>query len=323
MFVGNLLNVNGIASFTVGIKSGTWPIVPLNDLLGIVSYGSISNSTLAVNRSGDVGLGDSLRSSGSQFKARAHIINKSSLGGFPLSSGSLRDPNCIMRVEGATSVLDFGFYGSSGANAAWIQPRTESNYALPKNINICPTGGNVGIGNSNPQQKLDVAGSVNVSNALQCYSILSDVIISNGSIKASGGVFVYGGVSGIDIDGDPSDLTITTPVDFNGNRTYGSPQIAKCWLNATLNNTSAPTVNAASGMSITRSAVGTFTVSFTDPLSSANYCALVTTNRVSTTSPISSNITSRQTNQFTLSIYASNVVSDLSSTEVNIVVFAN
>jgi hypothetical protein len=212
-----------------------------------------------------------------------------------------------MRVEGATSVLDFGFYGSSGANAAWIQPRTESNYALPKNINICPTGGNVGIGNSNPQQKLDVAGSVNVSNA----------------IKVSGGVFVYGGVSGIDIDGDPSDLTITTPVDFNGNRTYGSPQIAKCWLNATLNNTLAPTVNAASGMSITRATIGTFTVSFTDPLSSANYCALVTTNRVSTTSPISSNITSRQTSQFTLSIYASNVVSDLSSTEVNIVVFAN
>lgn len=72
--------------------------------------------------------------------------------GFPATSGS-SDANTAHRIHVSSIFVDTGVYGGG---YAWIQPRLNTNFATNFGITLCPNGGNVGIGSSNPSTPLDV-----------------------------------------------------------------------------------------------------------------------------------------------------------------------
>ncbi|MBU6500208.1 MAG: hypothetical protein KGJ89_00005, partial [Patescibacteria group bacterium] len=77
----------------------------------------------------------------------------------PTAAGSSLTETAL-RVSGgaAAASIDFGSAGS--VPAGWIQARNSTNYALNYAILLNPNGGNVGIGDSSPSTKLEVAGNV-------------------------------------------------------------------------------------------------------------------------------------------------------------------
>ena len=74
--------------------------------------------------------------------------------GAPATSGS-SDPNIAHRIHVASIGVDTGVYGGG---YAWIQPRSATNYASNYGMTLCPNGGNVGIGITNPGSALEVNG---------------------------------------------------------------------------------------------------------------------------------------------------------------------
>lgn len=275
---------------------------------------------IALNSSGDVGLGSLDRTYSNSIKARTHVSNPNMIGGAPLVSGSAYDPNCLLRLQGGSTVVDCGVYGNVGNKATWFQPRLSTNYSTNYNLVLCPNGGNVGVKNNDPQAALHVTGSIIATVGINCNSLQSGVIVSNGAIQSNGGVAIYGNLSGVDVDGYPSDLMVSTPVNFNGNRTYGSPQIAKCWLNAAISGASV-TTNASNGMSINRTGVGVYSVSMSPGMSSSSYAALINIGR-SANAATGWLISSKSASSFTLTVYSAGVAADITG-ELNIVVYAN
>jgi hypothetical protein len=74
--------------------------------------------------------------------------------GVPATSGSSQ-PNGLFRISSSSTskILDFGLAGTVGA---WIQSSNGPDLADNYPLLINPNGGNVGIGLSNPQSKLDI-----------------------------------------------------------------------------------------------------------------------------------------------------------------------
>lgn len=315
------VSCEGIYSVRDGVSGYYWHLSGGDNLVRIKrGLDPAGISGIALNISGDVGLGSSDRTYSSAIKARAHVSNPNMIGGSPLVSGSAYDPNCLLRLEGGSTVVDCGVYGNVGNKATWVQPRLSTNYATNYNLVLCPNGGNVGIKNNDPQVALHVTGSIIATSAIECNSLQSGVIVSNGAIQSNGGVAIYGNLSGADVNGDPADLIVSTAVNFSGNKTYGSPQIAKCWLNAGIAGTSV-TTNASNGMSINRTGVGVYSVSMSPGMPSGSYAALINIGR-SANAATGWLITSKSTSSFTLTIYSAGVAADITG-ELNIVVYAN
>jgi hypothetical protein len=75
----------------------------------------------------------------------------------PLTSGASANGN--FRLSGTTGshVLDFGL--SNTSNYSWLQSRSRSNYGTNFNLVFNPNGGNVGIGNTSPSDRLVIGSS--------------------------------------------------------------------------------------------------------------------------------------------------------------------
>ena len=81
--------------------------------------------------------------------------------GYPAASGTSQTG--IVRLEATNNnVMDFG-QANASPWGTWIQSTDRSNLALTYPLLLNPNGGNVGIGTTNPSQKLDVAGSIALS----------------------------------------------------------------------------------------------------------------------------------------------------------------
>ena len=77
-----------------------------------------------------------------------------SQAGAPATSGST-DANIAHRIHVSSIGVDTGVYGGG---YAWIQPRNATNYATNYGITLCPNGGKVGIGTTDPATALHVYG---------------------------------------------------------------------------------------------------------------------------------------------------------------------
>ena len=76
----------------------------------------------------------------------------------PASSGTAQTGSLRVSQTVGTGVLDMGFYTSSNGTA-WLQSTNKANLAINYDIALQPNGGNVGIGTTSPDTKLEVKGT--------------------------------------------------------------------------------------------------------------------------------------------------------------------
>ena len=76
----------------------------------------------------------------------------------PSTSGVGANGNLRLSATGANQVLDFGL----GTTYSWLQSRDKTGYGTNYNLLLNPNGGNVGIGNNDPTDRLVVGASVAV-----------------------------------------------------------------------------------------------------------------------------------------------------------------
>jgi len=84
--------------------------------------------------------------------------------GIPATSGTTQ--NGILRLipgGGFGEAFDFGM--NVATTYAWIQPTNYASLAINYNLSLNPNGGNVGIGETVPSQKLHVSGNIRVTGA--------------------------------------------------------------------------------------------------------------------------------------------------------------
>jgi len=104
--------------------------------------------------------------------------------GAPATSGTTQ--NGILRIarnDNGVNVIDFGIIGTASPWPGWIQVANKDNLSISYPLAIQPVGGNVGIGTTEPGQKLEVAGNVLLKNS----GLVSTVINS----LTSGDALIY------------------------------------------------------------------------------------------------------------------------------------
>ena len=140
--------------------------------VSIDSVGTASAPSLVFNGDTNTGI----------FRAASDILAFSTAG----TERMRIDPNGQIYFKSSTD-YKLGFNDSNDVNQWWIKSYTSGDFAIHENnigdkLNI-KAGGNIGIGSTNPQEKLDIAGNV-ILNA------------SNARLKLKGGI--TGTNSGID-----------------------------------------------------------------------------------------------------------------------------
>ena len=122
-----------------------------------------------------------------------------SQAGAPATSGST-DANIAHRIHVSSIGVDTGVYGGG---YAWIQPRNATNYATNYGITLCPNGGNVGIGTTNPQAALQVNGDFLIGQGAGSYGYNSLAIQYDGHTN-------YGSIIGKSVKWDGTNYIVQT-----------------------------------------------------------------------------------------------------------------
>jgi hypothetical protein len=115
-----------------------------------VGGGSASNLKMSITNAGNVGIGTS------SPILKLHIKGTNSL---PATSGTTQ--NGGIRIENGVNngVLDIGASNATGA-PGWLQATDKADLSQSYNLLLNPNGGNVGIGTTAPNAKLEVAGDI-------------------------------------------------------------------------------------------------------------------------------------------------------------------
>jgi len=98
------------------------------------------------------------------------------------------------------------------------------------------------------------------------------------------------------------------------------PQMSRAWINASLLS-GVVTVGASLGATITKTGVGVYSVAFSQPLASAQYCETITIGRISANTTGFA-VSAKTASGFTLTIASNGVPEDVSAS-LNIVVYSN
>ncbi|MHC3433042.1 hypothetical protein [Delftia lacustris] len=139
---------------------------------------------MRIDAAGNVGIG------GSPL-VKLTVANAEIAGGPPASSGSAADPNAVARLQAASSVLDFGVYGSG---EPWLQSRRATDYAANHTLRINPNGGSVlfGPGSFGYASGTGAGGTVTQSgsktSAVTLNKPTGQITMSNAALGAGGSV---------------------------------------------------------------------------------------------------------------------------------------
>jgi hypothetical protein len=311
---------------------------------------------LIANTAGDIGLGGGSTNLGANaVKSRLHVVNSTIIGGVPLTSGSAYDPNCIMRLQPGTTALDVGIKADK---AMWVQPRLTTNYATNYGISLCPNGGDITLAAGGGAVSITPTGSGSVSIAAGSGSVSIAAGSGSVSIASGGGAVSIAAGGGLATIAPAGNVTLCSSsgfvgigkspdasfkVDVNGGMRLsgelscnsiaatsiacatitGAPTLAKAWASYSFGALGTVTLIALNNLSITKeTAAGTYTVTITTPLSSANYAVIV--NIGSTTANVIGWVVSSKTNTgFTLTTYSIGVAANLIAGQISIVVYSN
>lgn len=97
--------------------------------------------------------------------------------GNPATTGST-DTAVAHRVHVSSIGVDIGVASSGNA---WIQPRIYNDFTSNYGLNLLPNGGNLGVGDPSPGEKLDVTGNINCTGV---YKVDDVQVVSNRVIDA-------------------------------------------------------------------------------------------------------------------------------------------
>lgn len=115
---------------------------------------SALNESMRIDADGKVNIGPAAAATG-----QGYLAVYTNTAGAPATSGS-NDANIATRVRVSSVALDTGTYGSG---TTWIQNRSYANYATNYDLALQPNGGNLMIGTSSGN------GKVNIYNAANTY----------------------------------------------------------------------------------------------------------------------------------------------------------
>ncbi len=107
-------------------------------------------------------------------------------------SGSSQNGVLRLGSTNANGVLDFGL---SKDNYGWLQARNATNYTSNMPLLLNPNGGNVGVGNTSPDEKLTVQGNVQVNGsviAAGAGQILNMVFLDESDLNFGSSITVSG-----------------------------------------------------------------------------------------------------------------------------------
>jgi hypothetical protein len=239
--------------------------------------------------------------------------------------------------------------GIKADKAMWVQPRLTTNYATNYGISLCPNGGDITLAAGGGAVSITPTGSGSVSIAAGSGSVS---IASGGgavSIAAGGGLATIAPAGNVTLCSSSGFVGIgkspdaSFKVDVNGGMRLsgelscnsiaatsiacatitGAPTLAKAWASYSFGALGTVTLIALNNLSITKeTAAGTYTVTITTPLSSANYAVIV--NIGSTTANVIGWVVSSKTNTgFTLTTYSIGVAANLIAGQISIVVYSN
>ena len=208
----------------------------------------------------------------------------------PATTGTTPSAGTTLRIRpGNNAILDIGGNSTSGA---WLQSYDQTGMQTEYPLLLNPNGGNVGIGTTGPQAKLDIRDDIAESSAYTGQLAINSVTKSTGNLarmmfshddhgsasiasdyeSAGYGNLIFSTRGG----GNPTErMRITGAGDLKFNSGFGSTGTAygcRAWVNFNGQGTLAIR-GSANVSSVTDVAVGNYRVNFTNNMPDVNYCS--------------------------------------------------
>ena len=147
--------------------------------LAFVTYGTGWGERMVIDGSGNVGIGTT--------NPETSLTIENASGGAASTTYSTTAANANLHLSAiGVPYYNHLFMGIGSATYAWIQ--SQHGNSIAQNLALNPIGGNVGIGTTSPQQKLDVIGRVRASYNTSNYYEIGASSAGGFVVGKSGGV---------------------------------------------------------------------------------------------------------------------------------------